>query len=168
MCCAKPFGQHRSSPKKTYNLLTVGAGGRRGTETKNLNNTCPATKQNLSHLWASTKGNHLHPSQTQCRQGRLAGLPQMCSEQPLSGWFWTLDSQTSNSLQQPNCSLEQEGIPGHAYRPHDQIHNTAKIMDLKLYWNSAWHWKFPEKKNAPLNALFKRAWETGLKRMARS
>lgn len=37
-------------PQKTYNLLTVGAGGRRGTETKNLNNTCPATKQNLSHL----------------------------------------------------------------------------------------------------------------------
>lgn len=92
-------------PQKTYNLLTVGAGGRRGTETKNLNNTCPATKQNLSNLWASTKGNYLHLNQTQCKQGRLAGLPQTCSQQPLSGWFWTLDSQTSNSLQQSEHKL---------------------------------------------------------------
>lgn len=74
--CGKPFGH----PPKSYNLLCCGGRrqGRWRERAKNLNNTSPATTQNLNNLWASTKRNYLHPSQTQHKQGRLAGQPQMC------------------------------------------------------------------------------------------
>lgn len=156
-------------PPKTCNLLALGAGGRGDTESKNLNNTSPATTQNLSNLWASTKGNYLHPRQTQHKQGRLAGQPQPCVQQPLLGWFWTPDSQTSNSFQQS----EHKSV---AWKGREfQVMPTDLMIRSITRWR-LWIWNFTKtlhgigspltRKMPPLNALFKRVWEADLKCIA--
>lgn len=168
MFSGKPFGQRRSSPKNLQPTCRR-AGGRGGTESKNLDKTSPAAIQDPGCLWASPKGNYFHPSQTQHKQGRLAGQPQTCLQQSLLGLFWTLDGQTSNSLQQP----EHKSV---AWKGSEfQIMPTDLMIRSITRWR-LWIWNFtktlhgilksPEKKNAPHNALSKRAQETDLKHIA--
>lgn len=129
-----PLARTGHSPK-TYNLLSVGAGGRGGTASKNLDNTSPATTQNRSNLWASAKGNYLHPRQTQHKQGRLAGQTQMCLQQPLLGWSWALDSQTSKSFQQS----EHTSV---AWKGKEFQVMPTDLMIRSITWWRLWIWNF--------------------------
>lgn len=124
--CGKPFGQHRSPPK-IYNLLSVRAGEAQRAKSLTIQ---PRKTQNLSNLWASTKGNYLQPGWAATDVSAAASLRMI------------LDSQTSNSFQhsehKPTAS---KSIPSLEKRGNSRWCPQDLMITSTTKWR-IWMWNF--------------------------